>query len=429
MRCRRGSIATTFALLAVMICGLVTLGTEVGTWYVIKRNAQNAADAAALAGALELAQGGVPTLARLSSSKIANADTSAVSFANQNGFCTNGATSCTFNGSPQTVTATVGSYSAGIFSADGSGTGNPAVRVVITQQQPGIFAAMFGQNSITIEASAVAQVQPAATACVLALSGQLFFLDNASINAPECTLAANDTASNSIAFGNGSSASVAGMTTSGGCSGPPASCAIATTYALPVVNPLAGLETTIANAGLSTLPVCSQPPTAYGTTHCRNDNATLGSGTYVGTYIFSGSLTIPSGAKVTGTATFILLPGLSLNAGSGITINVTAQSPVPAAQLPAGIPSGALDGVVLVDLDASPIMTDGIPSLPLTLNGVIFAPYATYVVYGNAAQTVTCGEVIANAIMFYGASSYTADNFRHCQPNVQLHVQVAQLVQ
>jgi Flp pilus assembly protein TadG len=52
---RRGATAVTFALSAIALTGLAGLGAEVGTWYVMKRHGQNAADAAAVAGALTLA--------------------------------------------------------------------------------------------------------------------------------------------------------------------------------------------------------------------------------------------------------------------------------------------------------------------------------------------------------------------------------------
>ena len=57
---RRGATAVVFALAASALLGLVGLATEGGTWYLEKRHGQNAADAAANAGALALALGLLP---------------------------------------------------------------------------------------------------------------------------------------------------------------------------------------------------------------------------------------------------------------------------------------------------------------------------------------------------------------------------------
>src|SRR5262245_36356557 len=56
LRCQRGStaFATTIALSSGLI-GVVALGAEAGSWYVIKQHEQHAADSAALSGALAVA--------------------------------------------------------------------------------------------------------------------------------------------------------------------------------------------------------------------------------------------------------------------------------------------------------------------------------------------------------------------------------------
>src|SRR5580658_1563754 len=49
---RRGVSALVFALSALVIIGFVGFATEAGVWYEVRRTAQGAADAAAIAGAL-----------------------------------------------------------------------------------------------------------------------------------------------------------------------------------------------------------------------------------------------------------------------------------------------------------------------------------------------------------------------------------------
>ena len=55
LRCRRGSAAFATVAALVPLIGVVSLGAEAGSWYVTKQHAQNAADAAAISGALRLA--------------------------------------------------------------------------------------------------------------------------------------------------------------------------------------------------------------------------------------------------------------------------------------------------------------------------------------------------------------------------------------
>ena len=54
LRCRRGSAAFATVIALVPLIGVVALGGEAGSWYVTKQHAQNAADAAAIAGGWSL---------------------------------------------------------------------------------------------------------------------------------------------------------------------------------------------------------------------------------------------------------------------------------------------------------------------------------------------------------------------------------------
>ena len=54
---RRGAVAIVMAFTLPVVIGAAGLGIEAGTWYLVKRQAQTAADTGAFAGALELAAG------------------------------------------------------------------------------------------------------------------------------------------------------------------------------------------------------------------------------------------------------------------------------------------------------------------------------------------------------------------------------------
>src|SRR5438270_8958211 len=55
LRCRRGSVAFATVVALVPLIGVVALGAEAGSWYATKQHAQNAADSAAMSGALTIA--------------------------------------------------------------------------------------------------------------------------------------------------------------------------------------------------------------------------------------------------------------------------------------------------------------------------------------------------------------------------------------
>src|SRR5436853_3683783 len=87
LRCRRGSVAFATVAALVPLIGAVALGAEAGSWYVTRQHAQNAADAAAFAGALRLACSLAPPCIDASS-----VDSRGKEFAAQNGFCNLGDT-------------------------------------------------------------------------------------------------------------------------------------------------------------------------------------------------------------------------------------------------------------------------------------------------------------------------------------------------
>ncbi len=53
----KGIIIVMFALMLPLLVGFVGLGVEVAFWFTLKRDMQAAADAAAIAGSYELAEG------------------------------------------------------------------------------------------------------------------------------------------------------------------------------------------------------------------------------------------------------------------------------------------------------------------------------------------------------------------------------------
>ena len=201
--CRRGSAAFATVVALIPLIGMMALGGEAGSWYVIKQHAQNAADAAAYSGALRVACG-TPCATDAKAY-----DYRGKEFAAQHSFCNSGDTNASYpgaqcmvlsTGTTQTVSIAQGTWSANTWTVSASGQ---FVLATVAQTQPAYLASVLGFNTINIQAQAIAQVQTLANPCVLTLTGQISFQGSPTVNAPNCGLSSNDPASNAINFTGG----------------------------------------------------------------------------------------------------------------------------------------------------------------------------------------------------------------------------------
>src|SRR5262249_14505025 len=241
-RCRRGSAAFVTVIALVPLIGVVALGGEAGSWYVTKQHAQNAADAAAIAGGWSLvcsinAQKGVPC------TDTNSVDYRGKQFAAQNAFCNAGDTS--YPGSQCVTTLPTGTtQTVQIDQPTGS-----SVRAIVSQQQPTYLAKVLGLSTVNIGATAVAQVQIWTNPCILALKGSASFQGSVTVSSQNCGMASNSTASNSFDFtGNGGLSINAPSFAAGGCSQTGGNqCDNVTQHATPVPDPLSGLDSAMAS--------------------------------------------------------------------------------------------------------------------------------------------------------------------------------------
>ena len=409
LRCRRGSAAFATVVALVPLIGVVALGGEAGSWYVIKQHAQNAADSAAISGALA----------------IANSD-SQPNFGTLNGFSSN-------------VTVTQGSYSTGSGFQSGGAPVN-AVQAVVTECQPQTLSLVLytgscngTTKSVMIKAQAVASVQiPKMLPCVLASSGPVTFQDAAvQVNAPNCGIASNGTPIGIDFKVAPKQLNVGSLSTAGGCSG--SLCGSVLTYAPPVIDPFSAL--TSAMTGL-TMPTCSPKTTlkSYASGNCANDPGNINSNLQIsssGVYFFSGIKLAGGGSITTAqgvSATIILLPGTSLSMTGNSSINITAPTTAPSASaLPGKLASVAslLADMAIFDTETSPKIGG---TSTMSGSGVFYLPNANPLNFqGNPTSSVsTCTEVIAASIQFSGTPNF--DN-SGCSDNIKLKSQVVILVQ
>jgi len=456
LRCRRGSVAFATVIALVPLIGAVALGAEAGSWYVTKQHAQNAADAAAYAGALRLACSLAPSCTDANS-----VDYRGKEFAAQNAFCNGGGTSYPGSKCPATLPSGTSQTVQVATLTSWNGTNGNFVQATVSQQQPARLAAVLGFSTINIPATAVASVKvPTHLPCVLATSGVITFQDaSVTINAPNCGLASNGTPMGfDFKTGLNTAPVVGSMSTAGGCSGNASLCGKVSTYNPPVIDPFSALTTAI--SGL-TLPKCtgtSPPFHPYATGHCAYDNKNITSQTSLtesGVYFFSGGLSLTGGGSLrtcTGaandpdpvcttaaqlakgkiTATIIVLPisgnKTTLKMAGNSSFNIAAPTTAPSASaIPSQLASVAnlLSNMALFDPETSPQTTG---TSTMAGSGVFYLPNANPLNWQGTStgQVSTCTEVIAASITLAGTPNF---NNQGCPTSILLTSQIVELVQ
>jgi Putative Flp pilus-assembly TadE/G-like len=434
-----GQSLALVALALVALTGFAGLGVDMGMLRYDKRLQQTAADAAAIAGASNLAYGGVSA--------------AALEAATSNGFsATSSGTSCP----PLAPAAAVGSVAVTV-TAPCSGPHNGDsnyVEVDVSEVQPTFFMRLFGVNSETITARAVATNVSGGlgSGCLYTTStsgdGILMNGTNETINGPPCGIVDNASlllngTNDSIKAG---SIGVSGSVTENGLvtasptpvagipaaadplaylnsSAPsPAACTGSNavtingtniTQTVPAGDYCGGITITGNNNNVTVGPGVFGVITINGA-----NNATLNPGTYSGItingtgdsivfnpglYIINGSsgfvdngsnLTI-SGTGITFYSTAAAGP-ITLN-GSGLTANLSAPT------------SGADAGMLFwqAPQDTNTITFNGDTSS--ALQGIVYAPHAQMTINGQNGVSAYF-VVVANNLVMNGNSTLNLDN-------------------
>jgi hypothetical protein len=435
------------------LIGVFALGAEAGSWYVTKQHAQNAADAAAYAGALQVA-------CAMSGSSGCNTSQTYVyrgkESAAQNNFCNPKDSSYPGANCPASLGANVsqsvaidrGIWSGGAWTNSASGR---YVRATVQQTQPAYLAAVLGFTTVTIGGQAITQIKTLThPPCALALTGSIGFQGSPNINAPNCGMASNDTAANALNFtGGGMTIDLATLIAAGGCAGSTSFCNQAHTYVAPITNPFTNLNadlTTLCGASPSLptrcgLSACSGSSlVAYtASTPCTNNNFKTTGNTAVtlstGVYFISGTLTLKGGSSITSPAagaTFVLLPGATIDTSGGGTLTLSGPATAPStSSLPAAFQSDASLFQYMAMYDASATTAQFGGTSNISLSGTIYAPTALVTFQGDPVINVGggssgCGELIGASISFNGNATFDDSG---CPPAVTPGILYVQPVQ
>ena len=281
---------TIFGLVAVIGC--VALAVDVGTLWTQRREMQAAADAAAVAGDLEIYSGNA------SDSATALITTAARTDSAKNGFTNgvNGAT-VTVNAPPQSGPYTGDQY---------------AVEVIVRQAEPTYLLGVLDINSVPISARAVARYS-GASGCVYALDpnddSKTLSLNGSATLTSACTVYVDSSSNDGLDVNGNAKLTATSPATidvvgssdkcSGGCSPTPK------TDAQAAQNPLASL------------PVPAEPAVVSSSTLniSAQGHAALQPGTY------DGRISVSGGVSVTLNSGLYYLNGGGLNVSGGSTIS------------------------------------------------------------------------------------------------------------
>ena len=227
---QRGVTALTFAVTFLVFLGMVGLATEVGSWYVGWIQAQNAADAAALAGARAAADAnatyananGLCTTTECGGPMQAAANSAAINAALQNGYSPGGSTggfSFTIN-----TPAPSSGYVNGAAGASSWLVNEIQINVAVAATY---IVSLFSDILPTLSTQAVAFVNTNTPACVVSITGDLTIFSNMGFT-PGCMLASNANHETAITISGAPTINLLGMTAVGSCS------PLATCSSLPV---------------------------------------------------------------------------------------------------------------------------------------------------------------------------------------------------
>jgi len=387
LRDNRGGVSMLFGAAAVAFLGLVGLAIEAGSWYQANRSGQNAADAAAIAGAQTLA---------LSNYQKSSAETAVYNTATKNGYTSGGDVTVEGHNPP----------------SEGTHTGsNLAVEAIVNQTKAGTFSGVLGLSSTYIKNRAVAMLQGSGTACVLSLSQTLTIQGSITMNSSNCTLASNKQGADSININGGSASGTAySLTSVGACTDCPGGLTLTSPpspYSIPSYNPFSALDS-------QTWPTfdsseCIAPPniTLTGAAELHPSFVSAG-GTAAGATVgfpkrfYCGSLTINAGANVDfqpGIYIFKDAP-ISINGGIVRCSKCSDANGVHIVQIDttngAGVNGGqpvnlTISGNATVTLNAGsvvPSVTGAIPNPP-SLTGVLYYRMGPAPGGGNPSADIT----------------------------------------
>ncbi len=375
-RDENGQALVMTALGFCVLLGFMALAVDVGMLFRAKRNLQTAADAAAVAGALDY----------LYNQSLTTATSAAQTAASKNGF-TNGSSG---------VSVTVSDPP-----TDGPNAGNASfIEASVSKPAATAFMSLFGISSMPLKARAVAGTPTAGDTCIWLMSsaGTGFSVQGSyDIEAPNCGIYVNSPSSNALVVtGNGGKLNAAYLDVVGNSTSQHATSPTAPTLnAQPRTPPWGNLTGPTPSSGCTTIDSTTTSLTGTvtgpgaGNAVCyvnamTLNNATLGPGVYMfeNGVSLSGTVTVNSGT--------LDIYGGTFNQNNAI-LDITAPT------------SGTYDGIALMQpvSNANELQVQ-FGNSNQTFDGYVYAPGAEVYLQDHGGGVTATGVV---AKWFYDQAS------------------------
>ncbi|AZO07625.1 MAG: hypothetical protein E5V91_30245 [Mesorhizobium sp.] len=377
-----GNVATIFALTLPVVVGGAGLGVETSYWYYSSLKLQSTADAAAYAGAVEKSWG---------------SDTATITSA--------ATTSATSNG------LGTGTIIVHTPPTSGAYTAKKAVEVILNQQLDRMFTSIFTSSKVPERARAVALINDASYACILALNNSAaqaaLFSGSTTVNLNGCSVMSDSTASDAIKVQGSASLKADCLITVGGMvlNNPVTTkCASKITQALPAADPFSSLPAPAVTNPCRNVNASKTTQTLQPGTYCSgmnlNGNVALSSGTYV----VQGNLKINAGAVITCAAP--CTNGVTIFMSGSNTVSMNGNATVTLSAPTSGTYSGVLFYGDRTGVWAQSTFNGTATSL---LTGAIYFPKQQVNYLGNFSGKGGCTQVVADTVQWSGNSTINQD--------------------
>lgn len=393
LRDERGQTLVVTGLALTCLLGMAGFSVDVGMMFRAKRMLQTAADAGAIAGAMEVNYSDVTTAADNATA--------------QNGMTNgNNGVTITVNNPPKS-----GSYT----------SSSSSVEVIVSQNVPTFFMKVFGLSTIKVSARAVAGLG-AASGCIYTLdtSGiDVGMTGSGVLSMPDCGIVIDSGSTNALNMTGTTSISAlsVGIVGSYHETGSASTSPTPITGIAPEPNPLSFLtapsfsvSSCLANPRFTGSSAHTIGPAVSGGTVCYNGLSMTGSGSLTmnpGTYIINGAMSMSGSGVISGSGITIYLapPNGSLSLTGSGALNITAPT------------SGTYNGVLFFEdpTDTNAMTVTG--STGSDMEGIFYAPAASLSMTGSSGSTIYADLVVSSLSM---TGSTSLKNYSDVNPNEPL---------
>jgi Flp pilus assembly protein TadG len=359
---RRGAVAVVCAMLLTPILTVSAIVVDMGLAHARQIALQQAADAAALAGAL----------AYSSTSSTSSMMATVQDVVQANGW----------------AASTIQSPGSEYLSQSPQNSAYSAVRVTLVAPSPVAFGAdILHATSVNLRAVSLVELR-GNSVCILSLTTLIV---NGTINAPTCGVAANSTSSQAILVNGSGKILAKSVSTSGGVTDNGNISPTPKTYAAAVADPYHALQSVA----------------AAGFTGCQNYNnqTTLTPGCWQNVNVNSGTLTLQSGT--------FFFTGLNINSGGSLTgtaaggVTIVLQNNFsPSGPITITAPTTGTWAGVAIYLSQGMNINSGVS---YKINGAIYSPSTSNTLIPDAGSwnQNACTTIVAGSITFNSTASFT----------------------